>query len=545
MSASGAECAGVTPTALAEATRAWREVLADGGVVTDTRAYNVDTSSDRAAIPLALRPRDQQQVRALVRIAARFSIPLYPLSTGRNWGYGTSLPVHSPSVIVDLSGLRTIRAFDDELGVITLEPGVTQGALADYLTQRGLPYLVPTTGAGPSCSVLANALERGFGITPLTDHFAAVVSLKAVLADGTLYESLGHAHPQAGLAEAYRWGAGPYLDGLFAQSNLGLVVQASIALRPRPERCGAVLFALPSTQEADALVPTLREVLTEAGSQIGAINLMNRARVEGLLLGRQQVAQQRGDAAPSAAPPAGAWFGLASLYGTQEHFDATSRLLRRLLRNRAQQVRVITTARLKRLRWLSDSAARFGIGRYADLLQQLAGALAIVEGRPVDFALPLAYASSGQLTDAQDINPARDGCGLFWYAPIVPLRSGNVTRFVEHVQSICSEYRLAAPITLTALSPRHSAATVAVLFDRADCAAERRAVACLKRLVSEGMKQGFVPYRIGPSCMPLLLQDGTPHWQLVDRVKRALDPSAILAPGRYAPDARRPSFAKP
>ena len=539
MSASGAECADVPLSALTQATHAWRQVLAEDDVVTDTRAYNVDTSSMRAAIPLALRPRDLEQVRAVVRIAARFRVPLYPLSTGRNWGYGTSLPVRSPSVIVDLSGLCSIRAFDEELGVVTLEPGVTQGALSDYLVQHGLRYLVPTTGAGPGCSVLANALERGFGITPLTDHFAAVLSLKVVLADGSLYESFGRAYPDAGLAQAYRWGTGPYLDGLFAQSNLGLVVEASIALRPRSERCGAVLFALSGNREADALVPALREILSEAGSQVGAVHLMNRARVEGLLRGRQQVARQRGDAASRAEPPAGAWFGLVSLYGTREYFGATSRLLRRVLRGRAHQVRVFTTAQLERLRWLSAGAARLGIGRYTDLLQQLEGALSIVEGHPVDFALPLAYANSGRVTDTHDINPARDGCGLFWFAPIVPLRSGNVVRFVEFVERVCGEHELEAPITLTALSPRHSAATVALLFDRANPVAERRAAACLQRLVSEGMAQGFVPYRVGPSCMPHLLQDGTPHWQLVDRIKQALDPSAILAPGRYAPDCTR------
>ena len=36
---------------------------------------------------------------------------------------------------------------------------------------------MPVTGAGPNCSLLANALERGYGITPPTDHFGAVTRL--------------------------------------------------------------------------------------------------------------------------------------------------------------------------------------------------------------------------------------------------------------------------------------------------------------------------------------------------------------------------------
>ncbi|MEO0974673.1 MAG: FAD-binding oxidoreductase, partial [Pseudomonadota bacterium] len=423
------EHAEASRSALARAIEAWSALLGDGDVITDTRTYNVDTSSFRVPIPAALRPRCVKEVQEIVRIAQRYGVPLSPVSTGRNWGYGSSLPARGESVIVDLSSLGKIRAFDQELGVVTLEPGVTQGALAEYLRREGLPYLVPTTGAGPSCSVLANALERGFGITPITDHFAAVLSLKVVLPDGSLYESFGHAHPQAGLAQAYKWGAGPYLDGLFAQSNLGLVVEANIALRPRPDCCGVLMFVVDDAREADALVPSVRHILSEAGGQqVGAINLMNRTRVESLLHGRQRVARQRGEVVPSAEAPDGAWFGLASLYGTRDYFRATSRLVRRALRGRAQQVRVFTSAQVRALHWIGAGARRLGVPRLDDLVQQLNGALAIVEGRPVDFALPLAYANSGHVIDARDIHPARDGCGLFWYAPIVPLRKGNVAK---------------------------------------------------------------------------------------------------------------------
>ncbi|MGH8263546.1 MAG: FAD-binding protein, partial [Steroidobacteraceae bacterium] len=36
----------------------------------------------------ALAPDSVEQVQALVRIANRYKIPLYPISTGRNLGYG-------------------------------------------------------------------------------------------------------------------------------------------------------------------------------------------------------------------------------------------------------------------------------------------------------------------------------------------------------------------------------------------------------------------------------------------------------------------------
>ena len=89
--------------------------------------------------------------------------------------------------------------------------------------QNNLPFLVPVTGAGPSCSLLGNALERGYGITPHSDHFAAVTALRAVLPSGEIYQS---AIAEAGGKDvdyAYKWGVGPYLDGIFTQSSLGIV----------------------------------------------------------------------------------------------------------------------------------------------------------------------------------------------------------------------------------------------------------------------------------------------------------------------------------
>lgn len=103
-------------------------------------------------------------------------------------------------VILDLSGLTAILDFDAELGVVTLEPGVTQALLAEFLDRHAHPYLVPVTGAGPQCSLIGNALERGYGVTPHTDHFAAVTDLEAVLADGSVYQTRLHEVAGAELA---------------------------------------------------------------------------------------------------------------------------------------------------------------------------------------------------------------------------------------------------------------------------------------------------------------------------------------------------------
>jgi 4-cresol dehydrogenase (hydroxylating) len=498
-----------TETAFDAAIAAWRRAIGHEHVVTQTTPYNRDTSPFAGIIPAALRPGTVAQVQDILRIARQYNVALYPVSTGHNWGYGTAVPVRSPAALLDLGRLNRIVAFDRDTGIVTLEPGVTQEHLYTYLQAHGHPFMVPVTGAGPSCSLIGNALERGFGVTPFTDHFGAIVSLRAVLPDGTLYRSRAHA-------------AGPNLDGLFAQSNVGIVVEAGIALARKPQRCGALLFTLRHHDDAASVIGPLRDLLHDSGSTIGAINLMSRARVALMLQGQRRVA---GLCADDTALPPGAWFGFATLYGTAAHMRATWRLSRRALRKDARGIRIVTRARL---RWLGAVAAVVRHPALNDTVARLAAALDVAEGIPTSFALPLAYAVSGQPMPNAPLDPARDGCGLHWYAPIVPLHREAVAQFLAVTEATCRRHGLPAPVTLTLLSPRHAAATVPLLFDRADADAAQRAFECCAMLHDEGRALGFEPYRLGAPFMQT--HDAAP---LAQAIKSAIDPQGILAPGRY------------
>ncbi len=528
----------VTQALLAQAIDAWRLAIGDSQVITDTASYAQDTSSFAGRIPVALRPACTGQVQDVVRIAQRFSIPIYPISTGHNWGYGTSVPLRSPAAIVDLSSMNKILEFDPDLGVVTLEPGVTQGQLSAYLHSLGLAFMVPVTGAGPSCSILANALERGFGVTPVTDHFGAVISMKVVLPDGEIYESYTRTFGAAGVSRAYKWAMGPYLDGLFSQSNLGIAVDASIALQPRPERCGALFFVFDTNRQVDEATGQIRQLLASASQDIGAINVMSRSRLKCMLSGSQKIAQDIGAASlrQNGSMPAGAWFGFGSVYGSHEHYRATCRLVKRCLRGHARQIRIYTAEDIKRLRWLGALAAAFGRPQMAAQLDRLEAALGIVRGIPSTFALPLAYAKSGRAKAKTALNPAHDGCGLFWYAPLVPMRRGVVEQLIDFAERTCAKHGLLAPITLTTLSTRCYAATIPLLFDRTNPDAERRAGACFEELYEEGLALGFMPYRMGSQFMPALARSGAAVAPVVNAIKCALDPNRVLSPGRYSFD---------
>src|SRR5512137_2406289 len=127
----------------AEALAAWSGVLGADRVVGADAAqvrWGACTTGAQRRLAGALRPARAESIAEIVRIAREHGVPLYPISTGNNWGYGTALPVRDDCAILDLSDLRAIREFDPETGVVTLEPGVTQAMLADFLDRGRHPF---------------------------------------------------------------------------------------------------------------------------------------------------------------------------------------------------------------------------------------------------------------------------------------------------------------------------------------------------------------------------------------------------------------------
>ncbi|MCC7100648.1 MAG: FAD-binding oxidoreductase [Rubrivivax sp.] len=491
----------------AAALEAWCRLLGEDAVLgpdAALAAYGGDTGGARRHLAAALRVRHRDQVAELMRIAHRHRLAVHPLSTGRNWGYGSALPRESGSVILDLSALRQILHFDAELGVVTVEPGVTQGMLAEFLQAGGHPFMVPTTGAGPTCSLVGNALERGYGITPYADHFAAVTDLEAVLHDGRVYRSALGELGLDELARLFKWGIGPYTAGLFSQSRLGVVTRMSILLARRPQAVQVGLFGLREDALLEPAVTRLREVLASLPGIVGGCNLMNRLRV--LAMTAPYPAARIG--ADGLIPPdvlaqlgrqyrIHAWTGFMTLYGTPAVLKAARRQIRASLGGLAGGLVFIGRDRAQ---WLGRVAARLpgqAARRLAATLGTLRRSLDLVEGRPNETALALAYWRSGRYPTDRPADPAADGCGLLWYAPLVPMRPATARAFVDMAQATARRHGIEPLLTLTSLSERLFDATLPILFDRHDPAALAAAQACLAELIERGHALGVYPYRQG------------------------------------------------
>jgi len=530
-----------TPDAVPSAAlRAWTSVVGDAYVVSDARSLQdaaTATFSTDVAVPLILRPASRHQVQACVMIAAEHRVALYPISTGLNWGYGSRVPASDGNVILDLSRLQRIVAFDEDLAWVTVEPGVTQQQLYDFLRARGSRLWMDATGTSPAASLIGNTMERGFGHTPYGDHFAHVCALEVVLGDGSCIDTGFARFGDVATAQVYRWGLGPVIDGLFTQSNFGVVTRMTIWLMPAPAHFEAFFFRCDEADDLAAVIDALRP-LKLSGTLRSAVHIGNDYKV---LNGLQQYpwAETGGQTplTPAAMAPyrerlrMGAWNGSGGLYGTRVQVAEARRLVKSALAGRVANLQFLDDRRLR-------LATRFA-GPYRLLTGwDLSAALALLEPvyglmQGVPSPRPLASAYWRKRTPPPpQLDPDRDRCGLLWCAPVAPMTGAHAARLTRLSIDTLLDHGFEPMLSLTMVTERALTCVVSIHYDREVEGEDARALACYHTLVATLRRDGYHPYRQG-------IQAEAGHGpadsaaDLLERLKTACDPAGILAPGRY------------
>jgi 4-cresol dehydrogenase (hydroxylating) len=99
------------------------------------------------------------------------------------------------------------------------------------------------------------------------------------------------------------------------------------------------------------------------------------------------------------------------------------------------------------------------------------------------------------------------------------------------------------------LNPRHAIALALVSFDRDDPEQAAQVRALFPELIADAAAAGYAPYRSHVAFMDLIADQYDAHGsalrRTVERIKDALDPAGILAPGKQGiwPAGRRASTA--
>ena len=523
----------------------FRQVLEDKYVCIDAASldpYRWCTTPVERTISAVLRPDSIEQIVEIVRIANAHQVSLYPISTGRNWGYGSAQPVRDDNVIVDLGRMNRILEVHADLAYAVVEPGVTQAQLYAWLEERKIPLSLNPTGAGPNCSILGNALERGFGIGPNGDHFQAQCGMEVVLANGeVLRTGFGH-YDGAKATYLYKWGLGPYLDGLFTQSNFGIVTKIGVWLMPTPEAFEACYITCNSENQLGPLIDGVRKLIASNTFQ-GPMNLLHRNRALIMMdrypwdaMANQTPLDEAVAADLAWKKKIGMWNGVGAICGSSSQVRAAKQTIRAVLGGCTDRIIFLSDRKLQILRRFPRASGALLKMNIAELLKTLEASYGLLKGIPSQMALPLAYWRNRTNPPIEsEINPARDRCGLMWFAPVIPMTAEDVSAFRKVIEPIFREYRFEVCMTLTAINSRCFDSTIPVLYDRSNPEEIRRAQACYDKLVRSCRLSGYIPYRLGIQSMQEETTTQDVFWKVVRQLKSALDPNGILAPGRYAP----------
>jgi 4-cresol dehydrogenase (hydroxylating) flavoprotein subunit len=524
----------------------WSDALGAENVSTEApalRAAETGTFDTTHRIPAIIRPGNRKEVQECLRIANRYATPIYPVSSGRNWGYGSRMPSSDGCVLMDLGRMNRILDFSESLAYVTVEPGVTQAQLFAFLEERGSKLWMDATGASPQCSLIGNTVERGFGHTPYGDHFAHICGLEVVLPTGDVVETGFARFPSAQAASCYNWGVGPALDGLFSQSNYGIVTRMTVWLMPQPEYFQAYYFSCEEASGLRAAIDALRPLRLD-GTIRSASHIANDYKVVSAL--RQYPWVETGGQTPLQGAimaqlrkelRIGAWNGSGALYGSKRQVQEGRRLLRNALRGKAQRLQFLDDRTLhlaslfaKPYRWLSG----WDLERTLAVLKPVYG---LMKGIPTEHPLASTYWRKTAPPPAQ-MDPDRDRCGLLWCSPVAP----NDGAAASHLTGLINERVLAhgyePAISLTMISGRALACIISLAYDRDIPGEDEKAMSCYRNLVDVLAQHGYHSYRLAVGTMSAM--GAGPYSQLLTTIKTAIDPRYILAPGRYVLDLQSP-----
>ena len=459
----------------------------------------------------AVAPKTVDEVQSIVRDCNERRVPLYSISTGRNLGYGGSAPVYSGSVVLDLKRMDRVLEVDERNASAVVEPGVSYFDMYRHLQESGsnLWIDVPDPGWG---SLIGNALDFGGGYTTgqYRNHFEAHCGMEIVLADGELLRTGMGALPGAESWQQYRYGYGPYLDGLFKQSNFGIVTKMGFWLFPQPEAYLSATIYMPKYDDIIPLIDRLGE-LENANIFNGMPGVSSPVLFQGGKNPLDFPEIPSGEEMDRLARESGlpCWSGRLTFYGPEN---------------------------VIRAQW-EYAKSRFPEGTFAE------NAFVKLPLSPEDmarihkpsFGIPSLEMFTMGARSRFNMKPTD---GHFWFSPIIPRTGEGFVKANQVIRKTCKD--LGIPVLL--FSPPVSSWYRAFILVMAipvykDPDTNKSLRAKVKELIRICADNGWGEYRTAPAFQDDVMDTYSFNNNIVrrvnERIKDALDPNGILSAGRY------------
>ncbi len=374
--------------------------------------------------------------------------------------------------------------------------------------------------------MLGNALERGIAYNSM--RVESLSRLEVVLGNGRLITcGSGDA---VSTRHLYKHGIGPNLDGLFVQSNYGIVTAATYQLTRRRPRHFTFHLGLSETA-LPVFLERLRTIREDYHFD-SIVHVGNEARTRFTLKPLvESWARESGRLSPEQAwrtmsRQTHAWTAVGNISGP----PGAVRELKRALKRAFGGLGTLRLYSKKQLAFGRRVARLLRLDRL-DLLLRVAGEFeGLNHGVPTDATLSALIEPNRGVAPAEAVDGSH--LGILFCVPLAPLRAADGQRMVEIAQLVCADYGFGPEITLNALTARLLEAVISVSFDKRKDDRVAAAHACIRALHQALMGSGYHPYRVSTELMDLIANDG-PEWQTVAELKQVLDPCHIIAPGRY------------
>ncbi len=232
------------------------------------RPYECDALSAYHAMPrVVVVPETRAEVEAVVRLCAEYGVPLVTRGAGTGLS-GGALPLVD-GCLLSLARFNRILDIDLANRTATVEPGVRNLAISEAVAPFGL-YFAPVASSLMACSIGGNVAENSGGVHclkyGLTVHNVLELEILTIAGewltlggrslDAPGYDVLALLHGSEGL--------------------LGIVMQVTVKLLPRPELARVVLAAFDSVETAgDAVTAIIAAGLVPAG-----LEMMDKLAIE-------------------------------------------------------------------------------------------------------------------------------------------------------------------------------------------------------------------------------------------------------------------------
>jgi 4-cresol dehydrogenase (hydroxylating) flavoprotein subunit len=306
---------------------------------------------------------------------------------------------------------------------------------------------------------------------------------------------------------ASKYSFGPILDGLFAQSNYGIVTRMGVWLLPRPPAVRSFHFTFPDDDDLQTIVelcrplklsnfvPTLFRVANDL-YLCGSEGENPEYRASG---GRRAISDE-GRRALRERHGLGAWNVSGAFYGASA---------------------AAVEPQIQRVR---DMFGQSGKARYiaheeASAIPPLQVAINAFSGVP----------SMGEL----GLLKWRPGGGNIWFLPGTPMVGGVANDFQKLCRGIYEKFGMDYTV-MNVCSARFARGLHVITFNREDPDERARADACYRKMSEEVGARGVFVGRAPVDYHDFHMRQAMPAFRdACAAIKTALDPNDVIAPGRY------------